>query len=151
MVPERFERRDEKPAPPIAFYKRLVLSGLLSVGIILFFPGRGILGYLSFEGLSLGDAFLNASMLMGGMGPVSVLSTDGGKIFAGLYAMFCGFGLIFFGGNFHDAGIPSPSSSLPPGGQEIIVCDFFWLTTFQNFPVSGTSVPWFTIHSPYGI
>jgi len=66
----------------MAFYKRLILSGLLSVGIILFSLGRGILGYLLFEGLSLGDAFLNASMLMGGMGPVSVLSTDGGKIFA---------------------------------------------------------------------
>ena len=72
-----------------------MLSGLLSVGIILFSPGRGILGYRPFEGLSPVDAFLNAAMLMGGMGPVSVLYTDGGKIFAGLYAMFCGFVLIF--------------------------------------------------------
>jgi sterol desaturase/sphingolipid hydroxylase (fatty acid hydroxylase superfamily) len=95
MVLERFERRDEKLATPMAFYKRLILFGLLSMGIILFSLGIGILGYMSFEGLSPVDSFLNAAMLMGGMGPVSVLYTDGGKIFAGLYAMFCGFVLIF--------------------------------------------------------
>ena len=94
MVLEQFERRDEKLAPPMAFYKRLILFGLLSLGIILFSLGIGILGYMSFEGMDLVDAFLNAAMIMGGMGPVSVLYTDGGKIFAGLYAMFCGFVLI---------------------------------------------------------
>lgn len=36
------------------------------------------------------DAFLNSAMLMGGMGPVSTLYTDAGKIFAGLYALYCG-------------------------------------------------------------
>jgi hypothetical protein len=36
------------------------------------------------------DAFLNAAMLMGGMGPVNVLRTDGGKVFAGIYALYCG-------------------------------------------------------------
>ena len=94
MVLEQFERRDEKLAPPVAFYKRLILFGLLSLGIILFSLVIGILGYMSFEGMGLVDAFLNAAMIMGGMGPVSVLYTDGGKIFAGLYAMFCGFVLI---------------------------------------------------------
>jgi len=41
------------------------------------------------------DAFLNAAMLMDGMGPVGMVSTDKEKIFAGLYAMYCGFILIF--------------------------------------------------------
>ena len=95
MILEVFERRDEKLLPPMAFYKRLVLFGLLSLGIILFSLGIGILGYMSFEGLDVVDAFLNAAMLMGGMGPVNTLHTDGGKIFAGFYAMYCGFILIF--------------------------------------------------------
>jgi hypothetical protein len=36
------------------------------------------------------DAFLNAAMLMGGMGPVNVLHSDGAKVFAGMYALYCG-------------------------------------------------------------
>ena len=91
----RFERHDEKLLPPIAFYKRLIVFGLLSLAIILCSLGIGILGYMSFEGMAPIDAFLNAAMLMGGMGPVSILHTDGGKIFAGIYAMYCGFILIF--------------------------------------------------------
>lgn len=45
--------------------------------------------------MELVDAFLNAAMLMGGVGPTSVLTTPAGKIFAGIYAMYCGFVLIF--------------------------------------------------------
>ncbi len=91
----RLERRDEKLLSPIAFYKRLVIFGLLSLAIILCSLGIGIWGYMSFEDMAPIDAFLNAAMLMGGMGPVGTLHTDGGKIFAGFYAMYCGFILIF--------------------------------------------------------
>jgi len=42
------------------------------------------------EGLSWTDAFLNASMLLGGMGPVDQLHTTAGKWLAGLYALFAG-------------------------------------------------------------
>jgi uncharacterized membrane protein YiaA len=91
----RFEHHDENLLPPIAFYKRLVLFGLLSMGIILFSLGIGIWSYMTFEHLSLVDAFLNAAMLMGGMGPVSTLYSNEGKIFAGFYAMYCGFILLF--------------------------------------------------------
>ena len=45
---------------------------------------------MGFEGLSFVDAFLNSSMLMGGMGPVNQLQTDAGKVFAGFYALYCG-------------------------------------------------------------
>jgi hypothetical protein len=55
----------------------------------------GILGYLVLADLALVDAFLNAAMLTGGMGQVNTPSTAGGKIFAGFYAMYCGFVLIF--------------------------------------------------------
>jgi len=92
---ERLERHDQKLLPPMEFYKRLVIFGLLSLGIVLFSLGIGLLGYMIFEGLDLVDAFLNAAMLMGGMGPVNTQYTDGGKIFAGFYAMYCGFVLIF--------------------------------------------------------
>jgi len=95
MLSDCLEHRAEKLLPVKEFYKRLVLFGLLSLGIILLSLVVGVLGYMSFEGQDLIDAFLNAAMLMGGMGPVGVLNTSGGKIFAGLYAMYCGFILIF--------------------------------------------------------
>ena len=95
MLLERLERCEEKILPRGGFYKRLVIFALLSLGIILFSLGIGIVGYMVFEGLGPVDAFLNAAMLMGGMGPVGMLSTDKGKIFAGLYAMYCGCILIF--------------------------------------------------------
>jgi len=42
------------------------------------------------EGLGWADAFLNAAMLLGGMGPVDALHTTAGKILAGMYALFAG-------------------------------------------------------------
>ena len=51
----------------------------------------GILGYRYFEGMPWIDAYLNAAMLLGGMGPVAPeLHTIGGKLFAGLYALSAG-------------------------------------------------------------
>ena len=50
----------------------------------------GMLGYHGFEGLAWIDAFLNASMILSGMGPVNPVVTVGGKIFAGCYALFAG-------------------------------------------------------------
>ena len=50
----------------------------------------GMLGYAHFERLGWLDAFLNAAMLLGGMGPVESPATPGGKLFAGLYALYCG-------------------------------------------------------------
>lgn len=50
----------------------------------------GMAGYASFEGLPWLDAFLDAAMLLGGMGPVESPRTDGGKLFAGLYALYAG-------------------------------------------------------------
>lgn len=50
----------------------------------------GMLGYVHFESLSWTDAFLNAAMLLGGMGPVNMPMTEGGKLFAGMYALYAG-------------------------------------------------------------
>ena len=50
---------------------------------------------MSFEGLPWRDAFLNSAMLLGGMGPVNAPVTDGGKVFAGIYALYAGLLFIF--------------------------------------------------------
>ena len=53
--------------------------GLISVGLIIISLVIGMAGYFSFEGLSWEDAFPNAAMLMGGMGQINSLQTDGAK------------------------------------------------------------------------
>jgi hypothetical protein len=50
----------------------------------------GIAGYAIFEGMSLVDAYVNAAMILSGMGPIGELKTTGGKVFAGSYAIFSG-------------------------------------------------------------
>ena len=50
----------------------------------------GIAGYQYYEHLPWRDAFLNSTMLLGGMGPVDAPKTDGGKLFAGFYALYAG-------------------------------------------------------------
>jgi len=58
----------------------------------------GMAGYEYFEDLAWRDAFLNAAMLLGGMGPVDAPKTPGGKIFAGLYALYAGLVFLIFAG-----------------------------------------------------
>jgi hypothetical protein len=52
--------------------------------------GIGMAGYALFEGLLWRDSFLNSAMLLGGMGPVDAPRSNGGKLFAGLYALYAG-------------------------------------------------------------
>ncbi|MEA2238146.1 MAG: hypothetical protein QOC81_2870 [Thermoanaerobaculia bacterium] len=67
-------------------------AAILASGIALLI---GVLGYRYLGGLSWVDSLLNASMILGGMGPVDPLKTDGAKIFASFYALFSG--LVFIG------------------------------------------------------
>ena len=62
-------------------FAMLVVVGSLAVGMW---------GYWYFEHLRWLDAFLNAAMLLGGMGPVENPQTEGGKLFAGIYALYSG-------------------------------------------------------------
>ncbi len=64
--------------------------GLVALGLLVASLGIGIAGYSTFEHLSFLDAFLNAAMLLGGMGPVNAPATPAGKLFAGLYALYAG-------------------------------------------------------------
>ena len=50
----------------------------------------GIAGYARFEGMSFVDAYVNAAMILSGMGPLGELKTAAGKVFAGSYAIFSG-------------------------------------------------------------
>jgi len=84
------ERRHEKLLPKKAFYRRLAAYGAVSLGFILVSLVIGILGYRHFEGMPWIDAYVNAAMILGGMGPVGELKTDSGKFFAGCYALYSG-------------------------------------------------------------
>jgi hypothetical protein len=93
-----FERRSQPLLHPRAFLGRLALStliGFLLIGVSL---AAGMIGYHALEDLSWMDSFLNASMLLGGMGPVDTPKTEAGKLFAGLYALYCGLMVILVAG-----------------------------------------------------
>ena len=85
-----FEHHHEKLLPRNLFLKRLAKYALISLSLVLASLVIGMVGYRVFEGYSWVDSFLNAAMLMGGMGPVGTLHTDAGKLFAGIYALYCG-------------------------------------------------------------
>jgi sterol desaturase/sphingolipid hydroxylase (fatty acid hydroxylase superfamily) len=89
-----YERRSEPLISRRAFFRRLWLHVLVGVGITAASLGVGVLGYMVLAGLAPIDAFLNAAMILGGMGPVDQLHSDGAKLFAGLYALFSGFILL---------------------------------------------------------
>ena len=89
-----FEHRSNPLLPRQVFYRRglnCFLSSQLLVAVAL---GIGMAGYHFTENLGWVDAFENAAMILSGMGPVSTLQTDAGKIFAGCYALFSGLMLI---------------------------------------------------------
>jgi hypothetical protein len=85
-----YEARHEPPLPRAHFARRLSAHGLLALGVLAFSLGVGMVGYAEFEQLSWLDAFLNAAMLLGGMGPVDLPKTEAGKLFAGCYALYAG-------------------------------------------------------------
>ncbi|RJP66733.1 MAG: hypothetical protein C4539_10970 [Ignavibacteriales bacterium] len=89
-----FEHRSKPLIPSEQFYKRIFLFFLLASSLIFTSLLIGILGYHFFEGLSLLDSLLNASMILGGMGPVNAVQTNAGKLFASFYALFSGLVLL---------------------------------------------------------
>jgi len=85
-----FEHRRQTLLPRRLFYARLRRSAAIGFGIILSSLSIGIAGYHFLENLSWLDAFLNASMILSGMGPVAPIQTNAGKLFASCYALFSG-------------------------------------------------------------
>jgi len=85
-----YEHKSEPILPFRRFIRRLLVHISVALMVIAGSLGLGVIGYHSFEGFSWLDSLLNASMILGGMGPVNPLQTAGGKIFASCYALFSG-------------------------------------------------------------
>ena len=85
-----YEHHKQPLASRKTFIRRLGRNALVAAGILFISLGIGVLGYHYLENLSWIDALLNASMILGGMGPVSPLQTDAGKVFASFYAIYSG-------------------------------------------------------------
>jgi hypothetical protein len=84
---------EHKTSPPLtlrAFSRRMFMHGLVVFGLIMVVLGVGVAGYMGFAGLAWDDAILNASMILGGMGPVAELHSTAAKLFASGYALFSG-------------------------------------------------------------
>ena len=85
-----FEHRSRPLLSRQEFYARLARCITISLAVIFVSLLIGMLGYHVFEKMPWVDAFVNAAMILSGMGPVGNLNTDAGKIFAGCYALFSG-------------------------------------------------------------
>ena len=90
----KFEHRREPLLPRQLFFIRVLRHLILAGGLIFGALGLGILGYHYFAGFAWLDALLNASMILSGMGPLTPPKTWGGKLFAGLYALYSGLALL---------------------------------------------------------
>src|SRR5436190_21263911 len=89
-----YERRKQRLLSRFEFGKRVGRHGLMALGVLVFGLGIGVLGYHRPAHLSWIDSLLNASMILGGMGPVDPLPTNAVKIFASCYALFSGLAFI---------------------------------------------------------
>ena len=93
-----FERHFEPVASRGVFLRRLATTtgiGFIALTVSLF---AGMIGFYSIEGLEWMDSFLNAAMLLGGMGPIDHDRCLAGKLFEGIYAIYCGLAVITVAG-----------------------------------------------------
>lgn len=84
---------EHKSAPVLSrrkFIRRQVRHTLIAAALVAVSLLMGMAGYMGFAHMSAVDAFLNAAMLLGGMGPVGDLPNDSAKVFAGLFALYAG-------------------------------------------------------------
>jgi len=93
-----FEHRTSPLLPRKAFYRRVAWSFGFAMVLVVLALGIGMAGYHCFESLPWLDAFVNAAMILSGMGPLAPLKTVAGKIFGGCYALFSGLAFITVSG-----------------------------------------------------
>jgi hypothetical protein len=93
-----YEHRTQPLLSRRKFVGRLAQSAGVAAILVLVSLAIGMVGYHALERLAWLDAFVNAAMLLGGMGPVDAPHTAGGKLFAGLYALYCGLIVILVAG-----------------------------------------------------
>jgi hypothetical protein len=94
----RFEPRDRPMASHAVFLGRLARNLVFALTMIAAALAIGMIGYHATERMDWLEAYLNAAMLLGGMGPVDPLHTQAGKLFAGSYALFCGLLIVIASG-----------------------------------------------------
>lgn len=85
-----FERFHRPLLPRIKFYRRLLNNTLIALLVIAISLSIGVTGYMNLAHMNFVNALLNASMILGGMGPVDILPNDAAKYFASGYALFSG-------------------------------------------------------------
>ena len=93
-----YEHRAHALLPWPAFKRRLGVNLVVGLGVVLVSLLAGMAGYMALAGLDAVDAFLNASMILSGMGPMAPLPTDAAKIFAGVYALYSGLAVLAVAG-----------------------------------------------------
>ena len=93
-----FEHHREPLKPRKEFVSRQLQYLSFALMILVVSLGIGTIGYHALGNIKWLDAFLNASMILTGMGPVDKMETDGGKIFSALYALFSGVAFLTFVG-----------------------------------------------------
>jgi hypothetical protein len=89
-----YERRTHPLLSRAKFARRVARHLLLAFFLISVALGMGVVGYHCIGGLSWIDSLLNASMILGGMGPVDPLHSDTAKLFASFYALFSGLAFV---------------------------------------------------------
>ena len=85
-----YEHHREPMLPIRQFMRRVGRHALVSTAVIVFSLGIGTLGYRATAQLGWLDAFMNASMILTGMGPIAPMVTPGAKLFASFYALYSG-------------------------------------------------------------
>jgi hypothetical protein len=93
-----YEHRSSPLLPWPAFRARLLRAGRLGLVLIAASLVVGMAGYHFIAKQAWADSFLNAAMILSGMGPVGELKSTGAKIFAGFYALYSGLALITIAG-----------------------------------------------------
>jgi hypothetical protein len=85
-----FEHRRQPLLPRNIYLRRILYTAFISILLLTVWMLIGMTGYHILAGLPWVDSFLNAAMIVGGMGPVDLLKTSASKVFAGFYAIFSG-------------------------------------------------------------
>ena len=94
MKARGFEHKGAPLASRKKFRARVLGATLASLIFVVATLGVGMAGFHWIENLPWIDAFHQAAMLLSGMGPVVTVATPAGKLFDGLYAIFCGIALL---------------------------------------------------------
>ncbi len=85
-----YERRSDKLISRTAFARRMLNHSGFAAALVAVSLIAGMIGYHVFDDLAWPDAFVDTSMLLGGMGPVNPLRGTGAKLFAGIFALYAG-------------------------------------------------------------